>query len=318
MSSRSAGVTLAPERPRLDITDPVAPIPKAAWDPRTVGALATTLVLWASAFVGIRAGLAGYTPGQVALLRYLVASAVLAAYCRFRRMRLPEPRDWPLIALAGAVGFTVYNLALNAAELRVTAAAASFAGNTAPVFSALMAAVLLGERLALAGWIGISLSLAGVGLIAAGEGTGFRFEPAVLLLLVAPVAQSAYFVLQKPLLGRYGPLAFTAPALWAGTVFLLPFLPGLAAHLLQVPAAPTLAVVYLGVFPAAIGYVTWAYVLARLPVTRTASFLYVIPALTTLIGWVWLGELPSLLSVAGGVLAVLGVVVVNARGRAAR
>ncbi len=280
---------------------------------RTAAALFVTLALWSSAFVGIRAGLRAYAPGEVALLRYLVASILLGGYVLAKQTRLPRARDWPRIALAGALGFTLYNLALNTGELRVTAGAASFVSNTGPVFTALLATALLGERLGVQGWLGLGVSLAGAAVIAGGEGDGLRFEPAVFLVLLAALAQSSYFVLQKPLLARHGSLAFTAVAMWVGTGLMLPFLPGLVARVQVAPLDATLAVVYLGVFPAAVGYVTWGYVLARMPVARTASFLYAVPLLATALGWLWLGEVPSPTSFAGGAIAIGGVLLINGR-----
>ncbi len=286
--------------------------PLADW--RTVAALGATLVLWASAFVGIRAGLRGYAPAELALLRYLVASAAIGAYAFASGMRLPPRQYWGRIALTGFLGFTVYNLALNTGSTRVTAGSASFVGNTVPVFSALAAVAFLGERLRPAAWVGIFISFLGAAVISVGEGGGgLRLEPAILLVLLAALAQCAFFVLQKPLLARMSALEFTVAAMWAGTLFLLPALPDLASRLPHAPVAATLAAVYLGVFPAAIGFVTWAYVLARLPVARTTSFLYLVPPLATLIGWVWLGELPSWVSLVGGGIGIAGVVLVNRR-----
>ena len=94
-------------------------------DPRVLAALVITTVFWASAFAGIRAGLDAYGPGQVALFRFLVASAVLAAYAALARMRLPERRDLPAVFLAGLLAFAVYHVALNYGEVTVSAGSAS-------------------------------------------------------------------------------------------------------------------------------------------------------------------------------------------------
>jgi drug/metabolite transporter (DMT)-like permease len=279
-------------------------------------AVAVTLVLWASAFVGIRAGLRSYSPGALALLRYLVASLALGWYLAFDGTQLPGRREWPRLALAGAVGIALYNLALNTGERTLTAGAASFIGNTAPVLSALLAAVFLRERLRWVAWFGTLLAFGGAGLIAAGEPGGIRAGRGALFCLAAALSQSIYFVLIKPPLARYGTLPVACFVFWSGAVCLLPFASALAAEVRRAPFADTAAVVYLGVGPAAVGYVLWGYALARMPVARTTSFLYFVPALATAIGWVWLRELPAALSIAGGVVALAGVVVVNRFGRA--
>jgi drug/metabolite transporter (DMT)-like permease len=116
-------------------------------------ALAVTTIFWASAFAGIRVGLEAYGPGQVALMRFLVASVVLAAYAAITRMRLPERRDLPAVFLAGFLAFTVYHVALNYGEVTVSAGAASILINTAPLFTALLA--VASHRRAAAGvWLG--------------------------------------------------------------------------------------------------------------------------------------------------------------------
>src|SRR5918994_16495 len=199
---------------------------------RVTLALAATVVFWASAFAGIRAGLGAYGPGEIALFRFLVASVVLGSVALVSRMPMPEWRDVPAVFLAGFLAFTVYHVALNYGEVTVGAGSASVLINTAPIFTALLAVTFLGERLRMLGWIGMAVSFFGAILISLGEGEGFGLAPRAFLILVAALSTSIYFVIQKPYLRKYGALAFTTYGVWAGTLLSLVFLPGLITQVL--------------------------------------------------------------------------------------
>jgi GNAT superfamily N-acetyltransferase/uncharacterized membrane protein len=184
-----------------------------------------------------------------------------------------------------------------------------------PIWTALLAIAFLGERLNKWGWGGVALAFAGVAAIAfAGEG-GVRFEPMVLLELGASISTAVYFVIGKKPLRTYTSLEFTSYIIWIGTLPLLFFMPGLVRQLPTAPLSSTLIVVFLGVFPGAVAYFLWGYALARMPASTTASFLYAQPVLATLVAWAVQGVLPSPVAMVGGALALVGVILVQTKGR---
>jgi drug/metabolite transporter (DMT)-like permease len=294
-------------------------------EPRTWLAIAGMLILWASAFAGIRAGLRltpagfpgadGFGPGELALLRFGTASAALGLYALATKMRLPDPTELPHLALAGFLGISVYHVALNFGELTVQSAAASLLISAAPVLTALLSSFFLKERLSWIGWVGILVAFAGVALISLSGGGRLRFTPGTLLILLSATVAAAFSILSKQHLKRHSALEFTCYSIWMGTLPMLVFLPGLLRQARTAAPAATAAVLYLGLFPAALAYLLWNYALSRMPVSRLVSFLYLSPVLAALIAWFWLREVPAALTVLGGAIAIAGVVLVQTWGK---
>jgi drug/metabolite transporter (DMT)-like permease len=282
-------------------------------DARLLLAVAAAVIFGASAYAAIGAGLASYSPGPLALMRMLFASVVLVLYAVPGRLRLPGARDLPAALLAGLFAFALYNVALNYGQITASAGAASLIIASIPIFTALLAAAFLGERLDGRGWGGIVVGFLGVALITFGERGGFGVDAGALYVLLAAISGSVYFAFQKPYVEKYGSLTFTAYAIWAGTILLLPFLPGLLREVRTAPTDATLAVAYLGVFPTVVAYATAAYVFSRLPASRAVTLEYLFPPVAIVIAYLWLGEIPSVLSVIGGAVALVGVTLVNSR-----
>jgi drug/metabolite transporter (DMT)-like permease len=267
-----------------------------------------TVGLWASAFVGIRDAGHHISPGALSLGRLVVATIALGALAIVRREPLPPRSDLPRVVFVGLVWLGAYNVLLNAAERHVDAGTAAMLVNIAPVFIAVLAGLLLGEGFPRSLFTGCAVAFAGVILIGiATSEHGVDSTTGALLCIAAAVAYSVAVIVQKPLLERSSGLVITALAAAVATVACLPFTPSLAHDIAHGPASATAWMVYLGIFPTAIGFTTWAYALKRTSAGRMGAFTYLVPPLAVLLGWLLLSETPPALALAGGVLCLFGV-----------
>lgn len=273
------------------------------------------VVLWASTYVGIRVGVQYYSPEHVALIRYVTASFVLLIYALYVRMPLPKKNDLLGIAFTGFIGITLYNIVLNYAESHISAGAASFVVAAGPIFVALFARIFLKEMMTMIGWLGILISIFGVGLISFSSTESFQFDQSGLIILAAPIVISLYFVLQKPYLRKYTVMQYTCYSFWCGTIFLLPFSGGVLQQIQYAPTDITIAVLYLGIIPSALGYAMWSYVLSRVEATKASPFLFLQPIAALPIAWLWISEHPTVYTIIGGILTLTGVLIVHKKGK---
>lgn len=266
---------------------------------------------WAYSPVGIRIGLESFEPGQLALLRFLVASVFMAGVALVAGISLPRLRDVPLLFLLGFFAVTLHHLALNFGQQSVSAGAASVLAQSTPLFSALLGHFFLRERINAEQWGFISAGLLGAGVVVlSAQGAG-DMNAHGLLILVAALSWSVYFVLQKKHSDRYSGLTMVCYTLWSGTALLLFYSPGLFNSFLHATPATHVAVVTLGIFPSALAYLAWAYVLSKVTIAQAAITLYLVPPCAILIAAWALGEWPSLWMIAGAAIIIANVASLN-------
>lgn len=285
--------------------------------PRLLPVLAVlgTIVTWAGSFPAIGIALRELDPLPLAAIRFALASVLALAWLAWRRPARMSRRDYSIIAVGGALGIAAYNMLLNTGQATVSAGAASFIVNTQPLFMAILAVLFLREAHNRWSWVGSTLGLVGVGAIAWGQPGGLSFGAGASLVLGAAVCAAVFSVLQRPLFARHDPLHVTSLVLVAGAVALLPWLPAGIAQAASASGASVAAVLFLAVAPAAIGQTCWAYAIRSFGAARAGQFLYLIPPFATLLAFGLLGEVPGVVTLLGGTLALLGVLIVNTWGR---
>ena len=295
-------------------TRPSASAPPA-WLP--LAAVGVTLVLWASAFVAIRHLAGSFSAGSLSLGRLVVGAVCLGAVALSRGLPRPTGRQWAAIVTIGVLWFGIYNVALNAGEQDVDAGTAVMLIQVSPVLVALLAAVFLHERFTLYLALGLALAFAGVALIATASGDehGDRSVVGVVLCLLSAVVYSISLVLQKPLVAKLPAIHVTWLACTVGAVVCLPFAGQLVDDTRAASTSDVWWVVYLGVFPTAIAFTTFAYALRTMSASSLGVTTYLVPPITIVMGWLLLDETPPQMAYVGGALALVGVALARRKPR---
>ena len=288
-------------------------------DRRALVAALVTVVLWASAFVGIRDLVGTFSPGSIALGRLAIGTLALGIIVLRRGWQRIPRRDLLLIVGSGIAWFAFYNLTLNEAERHVDAGTASMLVNTGPIFIAVFAALFLGEGLPPRLWLGIAIAFAGsivIGLASSAQGQGSGSSLiGIALCVVSAVLYGIGVTLQKPALRRVSPLQVTWLACLTGMAICLVFTPTLVSEVATADATKLAWLTYLGLFPTSIGFLTWTYALSRTQAGRLGATTYLVPPVVILMAWALLGEVPPILAVAGGIACIGGVIVARSSPR---
>lgn len=286
-----------------------------------VGAVAFTVLAWASAFVVIRGVAPHVGGGALALGRLAVGAVALGILVAAqRRWVRPTGRDWVRLVVYGVGWFGAYNVALNLAEHTLDAGTTAMIVGVGPILIALGAGLFLGEGIPK--WLAIGAGVAFLGVILIGIGTsmvsaeGRPVDPVgVLWALAAAVTYAIGVIAQKPMAGRLPASQTTLIGCVIGLIACLPF----AGQLIgEVAAAPPLAlagVAYLGVVPTALAFTTWGYALGRMPAGQLGVTTYIVPPLAIIMGLIFFLEVPAGLAIAGGVVSLAGVALSRRRPR---
>jgi drug/metabolite transporter (DMT)-like permease len=275
----------------------------------SLAAAAVTMILWASAFIVIRSVGVHYHPGAMALGRLVVGSLALSVVLLRRRMRVPRGRPLRFVLAYGALWFGCYAILINSAERDLDAGTTALIINIAPIFIAVLAGFYLREGFPRGLVGGLTIAMAGVAVIAVATSTRRLDMIGVVLALGAAGMYAAGVLLQKRALTDVDPMTCTWLGCLAGAAVCLPFAPTLVHDIASAPLTATAGIVYMGVFPTAIAFASWAYALKHTNAGRLSASSYLVPGLAVLMSWLLLAEVPTPLAVAGGGLCLIGVTI---------
>ena len=270
-----------------------------------------SIIFWASSFVGIRAATIDFSPIEIAVLRFIVSSIALLLIKISQKTILPQKEHYFCFILLGFVLFANH-ISLNYGIRTITAGETTLIVSTSQIFQVLFAYLFYKENVSGRFLISLLFCFFGVSIIAFQKSIGLSFNLGVILVLIAAITNAAFFVLQKPLLKKYGPLEVVSYSTWITTLLLLPFGGSAIGSFSMAGSSSIFSVMYIGIV-SVIAHICWSKVLSRTDASKAAIFLYTVPAMTIVIGFLWLRELPSLISCLGGAIILGGVILSNSK-----
>ena len=278
---------------------------------KTPLALLVALLSWSSAYVFIRIGLQGYSPGALALFRYLISSLVmLVFYWRLPKRQKPTIKEAVQLFCIGFFGIGVYVVSLNYGEITVSASIASFLIGMSPIVSLLWIRTVMKESISTKRWFGVGISVLGLAMILMSKYHQNNLDWHIVFILIATVCGGFYNVAQKPLLSKFHPIEVATLCACSATIAMLAFFPQLIAELPKASFHATGAAIYLAIISGCIGYISWSYAMSsEVPASKLVPFIYVLPLLSTILGWLILGEMPTMFALSGGCIALIGAVI---------
>ena len=283
-------------------------------------AILALVLIWGVNFSVIKALLSLFDPLALNGIRFAIGAGILVPFVlRGGQLAQFSRRDWAGLVALGLVGNTLYQY------LFITGIDGTLAGNAAlmlgmtPVFVTVFSAALGHERVRLAGWCGVALSMLGITLVVwGGPSIDFGRETlrGDLTMLGAALAWSIYTVGASPLVRRHGALPVTAATMWIGAFFLLIVaMPAIASQEWSEPTGLAwFGLVVSAVLAVGVSYVIWYYSVQHLGSTRTSVYSNTVPIVALAFAWLALGEIPSPVQLVGAAAVVSGVMLTRIRG----
>ena len=274
-----------------------------------LGAL-IAVIFWGMSFVATKAALRDVAPVTLITIRFVIGALMLLAIVR----RFPPREAWPQLALMGFVGIFIHQMLQAYALTMTTAVHTGWLIGITPLWSAVLAAIILRERFGAMKVLGLIGGFAGVLLVITrgelnAQVLALPSTKGDLLILISTVNWAIYSTLGHKTIRSLGPRLATSGAMICGALMLLPFFIAQSGwrDLPRVTSVGWTSILFLAVGCSGLGYLFWYGALEKVEVSRVASLLYLEPLVTFATAVALLHEPVSLATVAGGVLVLASV-----------
>ncbi len=279
-----------------------------------------TVFLWSSAFPITKFAAAAFTPNVLGLLRCSLAAVILLIIGRGNHIHGPKKASHiPLFLISGGMGFSLYMIFFNSGMLTLTSATSSLIIATTPVLTAIGASLLYRERIKPVGWCAIAAAFMGVAVLLLTDTSkgGLSGGVGLFWTMAAALVFCCYNLMNRKLLSMgYTAVECVTWSMVCGTLWLMPFAGQAIPQVMEAPAYSIIATVYLGAMPSATAYLLWSNAMYLAKKTSDVSnFQFLTPLLSTVMGFAMLGEVPTVMTMVGGLIIIASIVVFGLKGK---
>lgn len=276
-----------------------------------------TVFLWSSAFPLTKVATEYIDPNQLGLLRCTIASIILLIIGKVCNISIPKKAAHiPLFFLSGGLGFSMYMVTFNTGMLTLSSAMGSLIIATTPVLTAIGATFLYREKIKPIGWAAIACAFCGVAVLLLWD-SNLSYSTGIWWTCVAAFVFCCYNLLNRKLLSMgYNAIECVTWSMTCGAILLLPFAGEAIVQAGNTPLQVLAVVVYLGSMPSATAYLLWskAFSLAK-KTSDVTNFQFLTPLISTLLGFIMLGEVPGIPTFVGGIIIVVSIAVFGIKGK---
>jgi drug/metabolite transporter (DMT)-like permease len=276
-----------------------------------------SISFWGISFVSTKAVLGTLDPYTLLVLRFGIGALFLLMLLLLKGYRLPIPLKYvPHLIILGVLGVFIHQVIQATALLNIDASSAGWMISFSPVFTVILSMMFLHEKMTLPKALGMITAITGVLMVTtagSGQSIGFTVNMGYLLMILSTLNWAVYSVLLKKLRIELPSLVITFYMSLLGFSLTIPFLirnrgwEGIS----QLSNVEWAHLIFLGIFVSGIAYWYWAKALEVLDASKVSMFLYLEPVTTLVAALLLLHEKIFLISILGGVIIIIGVVIVN-------
>ncbi len=269
--------------------------------------------IWGSTWLFIKLGLADLPPFTFAGIRFVIASTILFAIIKARRLSLPGTRaDWMLLAVTGMLSFSLNYGLLFWGEQHISSGLAALLQATIPAFGLVIAHFYLpGEQMTPAKILGVAMGVAGVGVIFSNQLSvaGPRALAGCGALVIGSACAAYANVLVKARGARLDPAILAGGQMFFGLIPLLFVgipLEGNPFHFHWTRMA-FVALFYLAIVGSVVAFLLYYWLVQHMDVTKTMLIALVTPVIAVALGVIILSEELNWRTFAGGAMIIAGI-----------